>query len=49
MLAEHHRTVPFHRAVTHVFDLDHAHEAVQTALGADTAMKVVIAPDPTAV
>ena len=49
MLAEHHRTVPFHRAVTHVFDLDHAHEAVQTALAADTAMKVVIAPDPTAV
>jgi threonine dehydrogenase-like Zn-dependent dehydrogenase len=46
MLAEHHRTVPFDRAVTHVFDLDHAQEAMQTALGADTAMKVVIAPDP---
>jgi threonine dehydrogenase-like Zn-dependent dehydrogenase len=49
MLAEHHHEVPFHRAVTHVFALEDAGEAMQTALGADTAMKVVIAPDPSAV
>ncbi len=45
MLAEHHRDVPFERAVTHVFALADADAAVQTALGADTAMKVVITPD----
>lgn len=45
MLAEHHQRVPFHRAVTHVFALDRAEEAMQTALAADTAMKVVIAPN----
>jgi threonine dehydrogenase-like Zn-dependent dehydrogenase len=49
MLAEHHRRVPFERAVTHVFPLGAAGDAVHTALGADTAMKVVIAPDPAAV
>jgi L-iditol 2-dehydrogenase len=46
MLAEHHREVPFERIVTHVFPLDEAQTAVDTALGADTAMKVVIAPAP---
>lgn len=45
MLAEHHRSVPFERAVTHVFPLADAETAIQTALGADTAMKVVITPD----
>ncbi|MFV0308176.1 MAG: zinc-binding dehydrogenase [Desertimonas sp.] len=49
MLAEHHAAVPFHRLVTDVFPLTEAAAAVQTALAADTAMKVVIAPDITAV
>jgi threonine dehydrogenase-like Zn-dependent dehydrogenase len=49
MLAEHHHEVPFHRAVTHAFGIEDANEAMQTALGADTAMKVVIAPDPSAI
>ena len=44
MLAEHHERVPFHRAVTHVFPLVEAELAMRTALGADTAMKVVICP-----
>lgn len=44
MLAEHHQHVPFERAVTHTFALEHAEQAMQTALAADTAMKVVIAP-----
>ena len=44
MLAEHHQRVPFDRAVTHTFPLREAEEAMQTALGADTAMKVVITP-----
>lgn len=44
MLAEHHTTVPFHRAVTHTFALDDVEKAMQTALAADTAMKVVITP-----
>lgn len=44
MLAEHHRTVPFHRAVTHHFGLDDADQAMQTALAAGDAMKVVITP-----
>jgi L-iditol 2-dehydrogenase len=44
MLAEHHETVPFERAVTHTFRLSEAEQAMQTALGADTAMKVVITP-----
>ena len=44
MLAEHHHTVPFERAVTHTFPLSEAEQAMQTALGADTAMKVVITP-----
>lgn len=46
MLAEHHDDVPFERIVTHVFPLDEAQAAVDTALAADTAMKVVIAPTP---
>lgn len=49
MLAEHHESVPFHRLVTDVFPLTDAAAAVQTALAADEAMKVVIAPDPSAV
>ncbi len=44
MLAEHHDRVPFHRAVTHHFDIEDADEAMQTALAADGAMKVVIRP-----
>jgi threonine dehydrogenase-like Zn-dependent dehydrogenase len=47
MFAEHHHRVPFERAVTHVFALADAEEAMQTALAADTAMKVVLSPDPT--
>ena len=49
MFAEHHHHVPFEKAVTHVFTLSDAEVAMRTALAADTAMKVVIAPDPTAV
>ena len=45
MLAEHHETVPFHQAVTHTFALDQVELAMQTALGADTAMKVVLTPN----
>jgi threonine dehydrogenase-like Zn-dependent dehydrogenase len=44
MLAEHHERVPFHRAVTHQFPLEDVETAMQTALGADTAMKVIITP-----
>ena len=46
MLAEHHTRVPFHRAVTHQYPLDEAATAMQTALDADTAMKVIIIPNP---
>lgn len=46
MLAEHYRSVPLDRIVTHVFPLEDAQSAVDTALAADTAMKVVIAPQP---
>jgi threonine dehydrogenase-like Zn-dependent dehydrogenase len=46
MLAEHHHHVPFERAVTHVFPLEQAGQAMHTALAADTAMKVVIIPNP---
>ena len=45
MLAEHHERVPFHKAVTHEFALKDVELAMQTALGADTAMKVVITPN----
>ncbi len=48
MLVEHHRRVPFHRAVTHVFPLEAAERAMETALQAGDAMKVVVAPDPEA-
>jgi L-iditol 2-dehydrogenase len=44
MLAEHHDSIPFHRAVTHRFAIADANEAMQTALDAGGAMKVVIAP-----
>jgi len=44
MLAEHHPEVPFERAVTHHFSIDEADAAMQTALGAGDAMKVIIAP-----
>ena len=44
MLAEHHESIPFHRAVTHRFSIGDANQAMETALGADDAMKVVIAP-----
>lgn len=42
MFAEHHERVPFHRVVTHEFPLADVEAAMQTALGADSAMKVVI-------
>jgi L-iditol 2-dehydrogenase len=45
MLAKHHERVPFHRAVTHTFPLEQVETAMQTALGADTAMKVVLTPE----
>lgn len=44
MLAAHHERVPFHRAVTHTFPLADVETAMRTALGADTAMKVVLTP-----
>ena len=44
MLAEHHPGVPFERAVTHRFAIEDAGAAMQTALDAGAAMKVVIAP-----
>lgn len=44
MLTEHHERVPFARAVTHTFPLDEVDLAMQTALAADDAMKVVITP-----
>lgn len=45
MFAEHHERVPFHRVVTHQFPLADVETAMQTALGADSAMKVVITPN----
>jgi L-iditol 2-dehydrogenase len=45
LLAEHHQRVPFHRAVTHTFPLHAVEHAMNTALAADTAMKVVIEPN----
>jgi threonine dehydrogenase-like Zn-dependent dehydrogenase len=45
LLARHHEHVPFARAVTHVYPLERAPEAMETALRAERAMKVVIAPD----
>src|SRR4029453_16351262 len=44
MLAANHERVPFHRAVTHSFPLEQVETAMHTALGADTAMKVIITP-----
>lgn len=44
MLADHHTTVPFERIVTHRFEIARAQEAMQTALAAGDAMKVVIHP-----
>ncbi|MGZ4673550.1 MAG: zinc-binding dehydrogenase, partial [Ilumatobacteraceae bacterium] len=44
MLAANHDRIPFHRAVTHTFPLDQVEAAMNTALGADTAMKVVLIP-----
>ena len=44
LLARHHERVPFARAVTHVFPLAQAGEAMTTALREADAMKVVIAP-----
>lgn len=48
MLADHHERVPFHRAVTHHFPIEDANTAMQTALAAGDAMKVVIRPSSTA-
>ena len=46
LLAEHRQTVPFERAVTHRFPIEEAGAAMQTALAAGAAMKVVIVPAP---
>jgi threonine dehydrogenase-like Zn-dependent dehydrogenase len=45
LLADHHETVPFDRAVTHSFPIERADEAMQIALQGGEAMKVVIVPD----
>jgi threonine dehydrogenase-like Zn-dependent dehydrogenase len=44
LLERHHRVVPFGKAVTHRFPLAQAALAMETALRADGAMKVVIEP-----
>jgi threonine dehydrogenase-like Zn-dependent dehydrogenase len=44
LLARHHHEVPFARAVTHRFPVQRAAEAMETALRAEAAMKVVIEP-----
>ncbi|MGI9609475.1 MAG: zinc-binding dehydrogenase [Acidimicrobiia bacterium] len=44
MLAENHGRVRFERAVTHRFGITDIQQAMDTALGADEAMKVVIIP-----
>jgi threonine dehydrogenase-like Zn-dependent dehydrogenase len=44
LLARHHRSIPFTRAVTHRFALERAPEAMDVALDASDAMKVVIEP-----
>lgn len=44
MLAEHHERVPFGNAVTHSFPLSRAAEAMDVALAAGDAMKVIITP-----
>lgn len=45
MLAAHRERIPFHRAVTHAFPLTEVEVAMRTALGGDTAMKVVVEPE----
>ena len=44
MLADHHAEIPFEKAVTHVFPVEQAVEAMAAAQGAGDAMKVVIGP-----
>ncbi len=44
LLARHHRSIPFARAVTHRFPLAQAPEAMAMALHGEAAMKVVIEP-----
>jgi L-iditol 2-dehydrogenase len=44
LLADHHDTVPFERAVTHRYPIERAADAMQAALGAGDAMKVIIVP-----
>ncbi|MGI9621711.1 MAG: zinc-binding dehydrogenase [Acidimicrobiales bacterium] len=44
MLAEHHPSIPFEKAVTHRFEVRDAQRAMETALAAGPAMKVVIHP-----
>jgi threonine dehydrogenase-like Zn-dependent dehydrogenase len=46
LLADHHDTVPFERAVTHRYPIERAADAMLAALGAGDAMKVIIVPDP---
>jgi L-iditol 2-dehydrogenase len=45
LLARHHRSVPFERAVTHRFPLDRAREAMEAAFDPAASMKVVIEPN----
>lgn len=44
LLERHHREVPFAKAITHRFPLAQAVDAMETALRAENAMKVVIEP-----
>ena len=44
LLARHHERLRLERAVTHVFPLERAAEAMETALHGEQAMKVVLAP-----
>ena len=46
LLARHHERVPFAHLVTHRFPLTEAAEAMQVALEARAAMKVVVEPAP---
>jgi L-iditol 2-dehydrogenase len=45
LLARHHRSVPFARAITHRFPLVRAGEAMAAALRAESSLKVVIEPN----
>jgi L-iditol 2-dehydrogenase len=46
LLVRHYRDVPFAKAITHRFPLTEAAAAMETALGTDGTMKVLIEPQP---